>query len=295
MQPITKIEIPGIKKTYSGKVRDIFTIDDAHLLIVSTDRLSAFDHIFPNGIPGKGIILNTISNLWFKHIKVVPNHLVETDFSRFPKPFSEYPEIFKDRSVIVKKTDRVDYECVARGYIIGSGWKDYQETGKVCGITLPRGLKMAEKLQQPIFTPATKADAGHDMNVPFETMATDIGRELSDKLKSTSLAVYEFAGGILEKNGILLADTKFEFGLIKGELILIDEVLTPDSSRFWDKSTYAVGTSPVSYDKQFIRDYLETTTWDKNSPPPPLPQEIVDKTRQKYEEILKKITAVFSN
>jgi len=294
MNPLTKIDIPEISKSYGGKVRDIFTIDDSHMLIVSTDRISAFDHIFPNGIPGKGVILNTISNLWFKNIVTIPNHIVETEFHNFPKPFSKYPEIFKDRSVIVKKTRRVDYECVARGYIIGSGWKDYQETGMVCGISLPGGLKMAEKLPQAIFTPATKADSGHDMNVSFSKVSDDIGPRLAEDLKKTTLSVYEFASRLMEKAGILLADTKLEFGLLNEKLILIDEVLTPDSSRFWDRGSYRIGASPVSFDKQFIRDYLETTTWDKNSPPPPLPQDIVDNTKQKYEEILQRIKKLFN-
>jgi phosphoribosylaminoimidazole-succinocarboxamide synthase len=294
MNSVTMLEIPGAKKEYSGKVRDLFTIDDAHMLIVSTDRISAFDHIFPNGIPGKGIILNTISNLWFKNTSFVPNHIAETEFSNFPKPFSDYPELLKGRSVIVKKTKRIDYECIARGYIIGSGWKDYRETGAICGIRLPAGLRMAEKIPTPIFTPATKADEGHDMNVPYETVAASLGESLASQLKEMTLKVYTHASSLMEKAGIILADTKLEFGLLDGKLILIDEVLTPDSSRFWDKGTYAVGSSPVSFDKQFIRDYLDTTSWDKNSPPPPLPGEIVDKTAEKYRMILSRIQALFS-
>ncbi len=289
MDTVTQLEIPGAKKLYSGKVRDLFAIDEKHMLIVSTDRVSAFDHVFPNGIPGKGIILNTISNLWFKNIKFIPNHIVETNYINFPKPFRDFPELIKDRSVIVKRTSRVDFECVARGYIIGSGWKDYKETGSVCGIRLADGLKLAEKLPSPIFTPATKADSGHDMNIDFQSVAAAVGKDLADRLSETTLSIYRYAGELMEKAGILLADTKFEFGVLDGELLLIDEILTPDSSRFWDKKTYSVGTSPVSFDKQFIRDYLDTTSWDKNSPPPPLPDDIVDKTMGKYREILQRI------
>ncbi|MBN1534989.1 MAG: phosphoribosylaminoimidazolesuccinocarboxamide synthase [Spirochaetes bacterium] len=294
MKTLTTLEIPEAKKIYSGKVRDLYGIDDDHMLIVSTDRISAFDHIFPNGIPGKGVILNTISNLWFRNTPFIPNHVVETEFDKFPKPFSEYPELLKGRSVIVKKTKRIDYECVARGYIIGSGWKEYKETGEVCGIRLPAGLAMAAKLPEPIFTPSTKADEGHDLNISYGTVASSLGETLASQLKEMTLKVYSHAYSLMEKAGIILADTKLEFGLMDGKLILIDEVLTPDSSRFWDKSSYSAGSSPVSFDKQFIRDYLDTTSWDKNSPPTPLPAEIVEKTAEKYREILARIQALFA-
>jgi len=287
MEAVTSFTIPGVRKSYSGKVRDIYKIDEEHMLIVSTDRVSAFDHVFPNGIPGKGKILNAVSNLWFEKINFVKNHIVETDFANFPKPFCDFPELLKDRSVIVRKTKRVDFECVARGYIIGTGWKDYQATGEVCGIRLPSGLRMAEKLESPLFTPAIKADSGHDENVSIEVMKKEMGQETAESLADLTIRIYEFARDRMESLGIILADTKFEFGFVDNEIILIDEVLTPDSSRFWDKSLYSVGSSPVSYDKQFIRDYLETTDWDKNSPPPPLPDEIITKTKEKYEEILK--------
>ncbi len=286
------IKLPGIRKLYSGKVRDIYKVDQEHLLIVSSDRVSAFDHVFPEGIPGKGIILNRISNLWFRNIKFIKNHLVETNFSNFPKPFSDYPEFLRDRSVIVKRTERIDFECIARGYIIGTGWKDYQATGSVCGIKLPAGLRMADKLSAPLFTPATKEDSGHDMNVPMDVMRKGMGDATADHLGDITLRIYEHARDVLDAAGIILADTKFEFGFVDNEVILIDEILTPDSSRFWDKDLYRPGTSPVSYDKQFIRDYLETTKWDKNSPPPPLPEEIVEKTREKYLEIMRKIEGV---
>ena len=293
MKPVVNIKIPGVKKKYSGKVRDLYIVDKEHLLIVSTDRLSAFDHVFPGGIPGKGIILNKISNLWFKNIKVIKNHIVEDDVSRFPKPFCDYPEL-KDRAVLVRKTERVDFECIARGYLIGTGWKDYRETGSVCGIALPAGLQLAEKLEAPLFTPATKEDTGHDINVPVEVMRARLGEDTADRLGEITLRIYEFARDILDKQGIILADTKLEFGFVDNEIILIDEVLTPDSSRFWDSTSYRVGESPVSFDKQYIRDYLETTTWDKNSPPPPLPDEIVQKTQEKYLEILQRIEAAFA-
>jgi phosphoribosylaminoimidazole-succinocarboxamide synthase len=292
MNEITDIKILGAKKIYSGKVRDLYKVDSDNILIVSSDRVSAFDHVFPEGIPGKGIILNSISNLWFKNIKSIKNHIVETNFNNFPRPFCDYPELLKDRSVIVRKTKRIDFECVARGYIIGSGWKDYQQTGTVCGIKLPAGLKMAEKLQDPLFTPATKEDTGHDMNVSIDVVRKKLGNETAEHIGEITLQIYEFARDILDKTGIILADTKFEFGIADNEIILIDEVLTPDSSRFWDKELYKIGESPVSFDKQFIRDYLDTTTWDKNSPPPPLPEEIISKTLSKYKEIYRRLEIV---
>ncbi len=293
MKPLISIEIPEIKKLYQGKVRDLFPIDSEHMLIVSTDRISAFDYIFPNGIAGKGIILNKISNIWFKQIGFIKNQIVEDNFNNFPKPYSQYPEIFKDRSIIVKKTKRIDYECVARGYIIGGGWKEYKEKGEISGIKLPAGLAMAEKFPGTIFTPATKEDSGHDMNISIEFMKKDIGEKDSEFLAEMTKKIYDFGRDKLEAAGIILADTKLEFGYHNGEIILIDEVMTPDSSRFWDGKLYKTGISPVSYDKQFIRDYIDTTEWDKNSPPPPLPDEIVNKTYEKYNEILAKIENVF--
>ncbi|MBN2401020.1 MAG: phosphoribosylaminoimidazolesuccinocarboxamide synthase [Spirochaetes bacterium] len=292
MKALLSTNIPGAKKSFSGKVRDIYEADKEHLLIVSTDRVSAFDHVFPNGIHGKGIILNQISNLWFSNMTFVKNHIVETDFANFPKPFSGFPELLKDRSVIVKKAKRIDFECVARGYLIGSGWKDYMINGEICGHKLPQGLKMAEELPSPIFTPATKATDGHDINVSIEVMREKLGFETAENLARLTLKIYEHGKNKMQNAGILLADTKLEFGIINNEIILVDEAMTPDSSRFWDKASYRVGESPVSYDKQFIRDYLETTDWDKNSPPPPLPDEIIEKTQQKYQEILRKIKSV---
>ncbi len=293
MKPLISIEIPEVKKIYQGKVRDLFPVDDEHMLIVSTDRISAFDYIFPNGITGKGIILNKISNIWFKQIGFINNHIVEDNFNNFPAPYSNYPEIFKDRSIIVKKTKRIDFECVARGYIIGGGWKEYQEKGEISGIKLPSGLQMAEKFPETLFTPATKEDTGHDMNISIDFMKKDIGDKDSEFLSEMTKKIYQFGRDNLDAAGIILADTKLEFGYHNGEIILIDEVMTPDSSRFWDGKLYKTGISPVSYDKQFIRDYIDTTAWDKNSPPPPLPDEIVNKTYEKYNEILIKIENVF--
>lgn len=294
METVLSTKISGIKKLFSGKVRDVYKVDENHLMIVSTDRISAFDWVFPNGIPGKGIILNTISNMWFKKIPFINNHIVETDFNNFPKPFSNHPEFFKDRAVLIKRAKRIDFECVARGYIIGSGWKDYQQTGRICGLELPKGLQLAQELPYPLFTPASKADSGHDENISIDEMKKNLGTDVAEKLAQTTLDMYDFARDKLKKTGIILADTKFEFGFWNKEIILIDEVLTPDSSRFWDASVYAVGSSPASLDKQFIRDYLETTSWDKNSPPPPLPNEIIMKTKEKYEEILKRIKQILS-
>jgi len=293
MKPLISIEIPEIKKIYQGKVRDLFPVDNEHMLIVSTDRISAFDYIFPNGIAGKGIILNKISNIWFKHIDFIENHIEEDNFNNFPAPYSKYPEIFKDRSIIVKKTKRIDFECVARGYIIGGGWKEYTEKGEISGIKLPSGLKMAEKFPDTLFTPATKEDTGHDMNVSIDFMKKIVGDKDSDFLSEMTKKVYQFGRDKLEAAGIILADTKLEFGYHNGKIILIDEVMTPDSSRFWDGKLYKTGISPASFDKQFIRDYIDTTPWDKNSPPPPLPDEIVSKTYEKYNEILIKIENVF--
>ena len=290
MNALTDVKIPGLEKKYSGKVRDIYDVDEKHMIIVSSDRVSAFDYVFPNGIPGKGIILNSISNIWFSKIDFVENHIVETSAANFPKPFSNYAEILDGRSVLVKKAKRIDFECIARGYIIGTGWKDYQATGAICGIPLPKGLRMADKLEKPIFTPSTKADAGHDENVSIEVMGKSIGMELAEQISELTVKIYAFARDTADPLGIILADTKLEFGFADDKLILIDEVLTPDSSRFWDKSKYVPGSSPVSFDKQFIRDYLDTTPWDKNSAPKPLPDDIVAKTKEKYEEILARLS-----
>ncbi|MDY6934791.1 MAG: phosphoribosylaminoimidazolesuccinocarboxamide synthase [Spirochaetota bacterium] len=293
MNEVLRTKISGARKLFSGKVRDIYRVDEEHLLMVSTDRVSAFDHVFPNGIPGKGIVLNQISNIWFSNIEFVKNHIVEVEFKNFPKPFSDFPEQLDGRSVLVKRAVRIDFECVARGFIVGSGWKDYTNTGELCGIKLPSGLKLAQDLPAPLFTPATKADDGHDTNISMDIMRMELGTGVAEHLGGLTLQIYEYAREKLDRAGIVLADTKVEFGYIGNEIVLIDEVLTPDSSRFWDKDQYRVGVSPVSFDKQFIRDYLETTDWDKDSQPPPLPDEIVYNTRDKYLEILQRIKSIF--
>jgi phosphoribosylaminoimidazole-succinocarboxamide synthase len=281
-------EISGAKKLFSGKVRDVYEVNDELLVIVSTDRISAFDYVFPNGIPGKGIILNKISNFWFSKINFIKNHIVETDYTKFPKPFCD-AHFLKDRAVLSKKAQKLDFECIARGYIIGSGWKDYKKSGEICGIKLQPGLMLAQEFPEPIFTPSTKAEVGHDENIDFEAMIDAYGKKKAQEIKENTLKIYSFARDLLKKSDIILADTKLEFGYINKELTLIDEVLTPDSSRFWDKTKYKAGASPLSFDKQYIRDYLDTTTWDKNSPAPALPDEIVSKTLEKYQEILTRL------
>jgi len=283
-----KINLPLLRK---GKVRDVYNAG-SRLLIVASDRVSTFDHVLPTPIPDKGKILSEISNFWFdKTTRIVPNHMISSDVKEINKELNLNldPEYYQGRTVLVKKADRVDFECVVRGYIAGSAWKEYQQSGTVCGMKMPAGLKEAQKLPEPIFTPATKADTGHDENVPFEYMENALGKELADTIKDVSIELYNFAEKYLAKCGIILADTKFEFGLVDGRLTLIDEALTPDSSRFWDAAVYKVGTSPVSFDKQFIRDYMETTGWDKNSAPPPIPAQIAAGAAKKYKEALDRI------
>ena len=286
-----------LKLIHKGKVRDLYAAGEKYLLIVSSDRLSAFDFILPSPIPGKGAILNEISAFWFgKTGHIIKNHIVSTDIDEVrsrlagqaPPDFDW--EALRGRAMLVLRTKRVDFECIVRGYITGSGWKEYLKQGSVCGLKLPPGLKEAQKLPEPVFTPSSKADQGHDENVTFEQMAEALGPELAGKIKEKSLALYQFAAEYLERRGILLADTKFEFGLLDGELILIDEALTPDSSRFWDAARYKTGTSPESYDKQYVRNWLEGSGWDKESAPPALPAEVVRGTLKKYEEALNKIT-----
>ena len=268
-----------------GKVRDIYDLGSDLLLIVATDRLSAFDVVFTQVIPGKGEILTKISNFWFNKMRdIVPNHLTHLRVADYLNVQSEYEEL-KDRSVVVKKLTPLPVEAVVRGYVAGSGWEDYSRTGSICGIILPENLRMAERFKSPIFTPATKAKIGdHDENIPFQEVQNLIGIELADKVRSISIEIYEKAAKFALDRGIIIADTKMEFGLSsEGELILIDELLTPDSSRFWPLNSYEIGKSPESYDKQFIRDYLEKKAWDKSPPAPELPIEIVDKTLARYQ------------
>lgn len=272
-----------------GKVRDVYELDDDSYLFVATDRISAFDVVLSPGIPGKGAILTQISNFWFRRFSDVPNHLVETDFERFPSDVRRHDEL-RGRSVIVKRCSVVPVECVARGYLVGSGLKEYQQSGTVCGIRLEEGLKTASKLREPIFTPATKEDTGHDINISFEKMSEIVGADLAAELRELTLSLYARAADYALSRGIIIADTKFEFGLRDGKVVWIDEALTPDSSRFWPADQYAVGSNPPSYDKQFVRDWLETTGWDKNPPAPELPAEVVARTREKYLEAYRQLT-----
>ncbi len=283
-----KEKIGKYKLIKQGKVRDIYTDGDV-LLVVASDRISAFDYILPSLIPDKGKVLNRLSCFWFDFLSdIVDNHkitcdLPEEDFSR------EEIDYLKERSMLARKAEVFPFECVVRGYLSGSGWKDYRQKGEVCGIKLPAGLLESQKLPQPIFTPATKAEKGHDENVTFEYMRQQIG-EVADYIKEKSLALYNKAYNYAWKKGIIIADTKFEFGRIQGKVVLIDEVFTPDSSRFWPQEEYSPGLPQKSFDKQFVRDYLSSSGWDKNSPPPALPQEIINKTREKYIEIGRRFT-----
>ncbi len=286
MEAVISTDIKELNKLFQGKVRDVYEVDKDKLLLVATDRISAFDVIFNEGIPEKGQILTRISNEWFNFIDWIPNHILSIQ-PEVELPFlSQYPEL-KDRCVLVQRLKRLDVECVARGYMFGSAWKEYQESGSVCGIEFPPGLRQAEKILRPIFTPAIKASSGHDENISFEESVKIIGDEKTALfIKEATLEIYSRAHNILWSRGIILADTKLEFGLSEdGEVILIDEVITPDSSRFWARNTYKVGISPPNYDKQFIRDYLETLEWDKTPPPPPLPTDIIKKTLERYREI----------
>jgi len=273
-----------------GKVRDIYEIDD-NLLLVVTDRISAFDYVLPNPIPSKGVCLNQLSKFWFEYTKdIVPNHMISTELDDFPEVLQDYSEQLEYRSMLVKKTKVIPIECIVRGYISGSAWKSYKKDGTVCGIKLSSGLRESEQFDEPLFTPSTKADTGHDINISFGEMEEIAGDDVSEQLKKFSLRLYTTAAEYARKKGIIIADTKFEFGMLDDEIILIDEVLTPDSSRFWPADRYELGRSQPSFDKQFVRDYLNTTNWDKNSPPPQLPEEVIKETQRKYQEAYEKIT-----
>jgi len=287
---ILETEFPDVTLFKRGKVRDIYDIGE-HLLIVATDRISAFDVVLPNGIPGKGKVLTQISIYWFQQIEdIIPNHVVTTRVRDFPDGLQKYAEILEGRSMLVKKARPIPVECVVRGYLSGSAWKEYRDFGTVCGMNLPEGLVESSRLNEPLFTPSTKAGQGHDVNIAFEELARIVGKEMAERLKDISLKVYSKAKDIAEDKSIIIADTKFEFGSSGGMLMLIDELLTPDSSRFWSMKEYASGKSQNSFDKQIVRDYLLTLPWNQTYPGPVLPDEIVERTAARYKGILKILT-----
>ncbi len=289
----TDIKADGVKLLHRGKVRDVYEAE-GNMLLVATDRLSAFDVVLPDPIPDKGRVLTGISCFWFEKLgHIIPNHLLEADVSKYPASLHPFSEMLEGRSMLVRKTSPLPIECIVRGYITGSGWKDYQNSGEVCGIRLPSGLRESDRLPEPIFTPSTKAAVGdHDENISFQQAVEETGAELAEQAKEASLELYRQASEYALSKGIIIADTKFEFGVHDGELILIDEVLTPDSSRFWPADLYEPGKSQPSFDKQFVRDYLLSVEWDKRPPAPVLPEDIVRKTAERYQEAYSRITGV---
>jgi phosphoribosylaminoimidazole-succinocarboxamide synthase len=290
MSLVIETNLEGVKLLRRGKVRDIYEAGE-YLLIVATDRVSAFDVVLPDGIPDKGRVLTQISIYWFNQMKdIIENHIVATRVEDYPPVLHRYRDILEGRSMLVKKARPLPVECIVRGYLSGSGWKEYREKGTVCGIRLPEGLVESSRLDEPIFTPSTKAEEGHDINISFEELKYIVGEETGEKLKDISLTIYKKAREIADKKGIIIADTKMEFGFYDNRLLLIDELLTPDSSRFWSIKDYAPGRPQDSYDKQIVRDYLLSIKWDKKPPAPSLPQQIIEKTSQRYREILKIIT-----
>jgi len=288
-QAVWQTELANLDAPKRGKVRDIYDLGDS-LLLVACDRISAYDHVLVPGIPGKGKILNQLTNFWFEHFSgLLPNHLLATEAADFPAALAAHREVLEGRAVLVKKAEVVPFECVARGYLAGSAWKEYQKSGTTCGIALPAGLERAEQLPDAIFTPATKAENGHDENVDFATLAAGVGEELAGRLRDLTLELYRRGHQHAAGRGMLLADTKFEFGLFGDELLLIDEVLTPDSSRYWDTEIWQPGSEPVSFDKQYVRNWLDNTGWDHESPPPKLPAEVVEGTLARYVEAFRRI------
>jgi phosphoribosylaminoimidazole-succinocarboxamide synthase len=287
---ILQTEFKDLKLFRRGKVRDVYDLGDK-LLIVSTDRISCFDVVLPNGIPYKGKVLTGLSVFWFDFLKsLLPNHFINADVNLYPSEVKKYKEVLSGRSMLVKKSKALPVECIVRGYLSGSGWKEYQKSQSICGINLPSGLKESSKLPEIIFTPSTKAEEGHDINVATDFVENQLGKEITGQIKNLSIAIYKKAADYGKSQGIIIADTKFEFGIHEGAVTLIDEVLTPDSSRFWPLDQYAPGRPQSSFDKQFVRDYLESLTWDKTPPAPQLPEEIIAKTTQKYLEAFKKLT-----
>jgi phosphoribosylaminoimidazole-succinocarboxamide synthase len=286
---ILDCELDGIPKCASGKVREMFDLGEK-LLVVATDRISAFDCILPNAIPGKGEVLTRLSEFWFQRLDFCPNHLITTRVEAYPAILAPYHELLAGRSMLVKKAAPLPVECVARGYLAGSGWAEYQTKGTLAGNPLPRGLELADKLPEPLFTPAIKAASGHDENITWKECRRLLGDELALQIQNLTIELYEHGRAYAATRGIIIADTKFEFGLIDGEVVLIDEALTPDSSRFWPAESYAVGSNPPSYDKQFVRDYLDRLAWDKTPPAPSLPEDVVLQTAQKYADALEQLT-----
>jgi phosphoribosylaminoimidazole-succinocarboxamide synthase len=289
MTAVLNVSIPGAKRIRSGKVRELFAAGD-DLLIVATDRISAFDCILSPGIPGKGKVLTQLSAFWFRYFSDVPSHFLSVDPQRFPPPFIEFYDLLAGRSMLVKQAEPLPVECVVRGYLAGSAWKEYQEKGTVAGISQPSRLKLGSRFPQPLFTPASKADSGHDENLTWDQFEKSVGPDRATRLRELSISLYQRGSEYAQKRGLIIADTKFEFGIRNAEIILIDECLTPDSSRFWPVSSYVPGVNPPSYDKQFVRDYLESVDWDKRDPAPTLPPEVVKKTAQKYREALERLT-----
>lgn len=286
--PLTNIELPGIKKLRSGKVREVFDLGET-LLFVATDRISAFDCILPDPIPHKGAVLNQISAFWFQRFTFVPNHMIAAQFN-LPNGLEEFRDQLSNRSMIVRKTEPLPVECVVRGYLAGSGWKEYQENGTICGHKLPAGLELASQLPEPIFTPATKSESGHDINIDWAECCRILGEDVARQARDLSLRIYAAGREHAAAAGIIVADTKFEFGIVDEQLLLIDECLTPDSSRFWPADGYVTGKSPPSFDKQFVRDYLETLDWDKTPPAPALPRDVIERTAEKYRDAFIRLT-----
>jgi phosphoribosylaminoimidazole-succinocarboxamide synthase len=287
---LTQSELPTLTLFTRGKVRDIYEIGN-DLLFVASDRISAFDHILPTGIPEKGIILTQLSLFWFDFLRdLVPNHVITARVEKYPAPLRYFDEQLRGRSMLVRKARMFPVECVARGYLSGSGWKEYQQTQSICGIRLPAGLRESDRLPQPIFTPATKSSGGHDINISFDETAKIIGRDSAEKLRDLTLRIYSLAVEHAKSRGIIIADTKFEFGVIDGKIVLADEVFTPDSSRFWPAESYSPGGPQLSYDKQYVRDFLESIHWDKNPPAPELPIHVVEKTREKYVQAFRQLS-----
>jgi phosphoribosylaminoimidazole-succinocarboxamide synthase len=291
MSLLIESHLPGVKLLRRGKVRDVYEISPTELLMVATDRVSAFDVILGSGIPDKGRVLTQISLFWFEFLRdVVPNHVISAEVNDFPAVLQPFRDQLEGRSMYIRLAKMIDIECVARGYLSGSGWKEYQQSGTVCGIELPPGLREGDQLPAPIFTPATKATTGHDENISFDQASAVVGPKLATQLRDLTLKIYNRAAAYAETRGIILADTKFEFGFVDGRLVVADEVLTPDSSRFWPRSTYKPGGPQPSFDKQYVRDYLETLNWNKQAPGPELPEEVVARTREKYVEAYRVLT-----